>query len=708
MTFPAVPAIITVLLAFGADLTADPATWTFTDVTPDWETAVPITTKDGRSEGATQAEAAEATFALRCPDARYMPDDPRSIHWPDVVDGTPAWVILDAGEGDYDIVQGFVASWVPEWPSRNRSYCIVKVTVRGILDRLGRGTAPLTPPLQRAIVADAPAVAWGLGDGPNATQAASMLPGGTPMTVAGAPVFGETPGPVGTAGTALRIVTTGDTPLGSASARVSVGSGGWTIEGWGSAVMSSGASLAYAPIFGWETSGGTWPLWQANIVYNGLGWFLSVDSMTADGTISGPAGPSSTATIMDGSWHHFRLSIIQNGGNIDGSFWVDGALAQTWSEAGTAGTITRITTGRTESYWIGTDEVAVSSIAAWPGSSTADHWDAGNGYPGELASDRIARVCAEAGVSVDISPGDSHAMGPQPAGGLLAVLRECEAVDQGRLGEAGWGLSWRPLQDLLNQAVALTLTGSAKEVADPFAPVADLQRRRNEWTISRTGGSSSTWRDEADQKRRGQLGDSAEINCATDEDTLYQAQWRVGAGITRGMRYPSLSTDLGRHPGLIAAWQAMRVGDRVQATQPVSQHPLDSIDQIVEGRQQTVTPTTWKATMVTSPARPFDAFTVADLTLGRLEGDAQLAADIGPNTSVMGVTTTAVRLVQFVDHPEVFPISADLGGEKVTITDIVGSSSPQTIGVIRSVNGITKEHPAGEPLRIWRGGQLAL
>lgn len=54
------------------------------------------------------------------------------------------------------------------------------------------------------------------------------------------------------------------------------------------------------------------------------------------------------------------------------------------------------------------------------------------------------------------------------------------------------------------------------------------------------------------------------------------------------------------------------------------------------------------------------------------------------------------------------PVSLVIGGEEVTATTITGSTSPQTMTVTRSVNGISKAHPAGAEIRLKTPATLAL
>jgi hypothetical protein len=70
-------------------------------------------------------------------------------------------------------------------------------------------------------------------------------------------------------------------------------------------------------------------------------------------------------------------------------------------------------------------------------------------------------------------------------------------------------------------------------------------------------------------------------------------------------------------------------------------------------------------------------------------------------------TTTAAHSSDFPFDIEVINTGA-LSGERMTVTAITGSSSPQTFTVTRGVNGISVAHSSGATVRLWRPGQIAL
>jgi hypothetical protein len=718
-TFPATPAVGVLKVAFGADPATDPAGWTWTDITQYWEAAEPVTVSDGRSEGAVQAESLNAALTLNASDGALMPDDPRSPYWPHVDIGTPVWMTINAGSGVYDLIQGFISGLTPAWPGRSGHLCWVRVAITGTLARLGVGQSPLRLPLERAIRGDLALAHWPLDDPENSTQGASAASGAPAMGVIADPKWAQIDGPPGAPGKYV-LIREGDASLCNLYAQVPAAAAGeWAVEGWVyyTATAHTG-SYANCSVFSWMTSG-SYARWEIRVDESDAATptcSISVHFETPDAVYRFNSVGSSTP--RSGTWQHFRVTCHTSGSSTVVNWYVNGVAATPHTIASTtAGRVLAVSSpivlSWTESYAVQT--VALAHLAVYDSVAT-DHYPAGLGWAGETASARISRLCAEEGVRVTVTAGSSEPMGTQTSAKFLDLLRECEATDQGRLGETNFGLSYRPRSSLYAQVPALALDGSKGEIGDPFSPALDRQRLRNEFKISRKGGSSATWADITNQALRGRLDDSAEINTSTDEVLVHHAQWRTGYGVQVGMRYPALGLDLGRHPTLITAWMGLRLGDRVQGTQPVRQHPTDTIDQLVEGRSQTLRGLTrWTVTMVTSPARPYDVMIVQGAgNAGRLDTSASTLATLAPaaavgDTTVLSVTTSTGPLLSLkATYPADFPVVCDLGGEMVTVTNCTGGTSPQTVTVTRGGRGWTKAHPVGTPLKLWRAGQIAL
>jgi hypothetical protein len=55
-----------------------------------------------------------------------------------------------------------------------------------------------------------------------------------------------------------------------------------------------------------------------------------------------------------------------------------------------------------------------------------------------------------------------------------------------------------------------------------------------------------------------------------------------------------------------------------------------------------------------------------------------------------------------------YPVPITIGGEELNLTAVSGASSPQTFTVTRSINGVSKSHPAGAPVTLSRSAAIAL
>lgn len=78
---------------------------------------------------------------------------------------------------------------------------------------------------------------------------------------------------------------------------------------------------------------------------------------------------------------------------------------------------------------------------------------------------------------------------------------------------------------------------------------------------------------------------------------------------------------------------------------------------------------------------------------------ADSTLNTGYNTSAtsLQVAFTTNRWTTNAAH---FPFNIMIKREKMTVTNITGTTSPQTFTVTRSVNGVAKSHSAGEEVHL--------
>lgn len=358
-----------------------------------------------------------------------------------------------------------------------------------------------------------------------------------------------------------------------------------------------------------------------------------------------------------------------------------------------------------------------------------------NGYSGETAGTRFARLCTEEVVSyswrgslVDTEPVGGQGAGstnsttgqnlrlfvPSVSQTLLDLLYECEDADLGILYEArgDFGLEYRTRRDLYSQTPTLTLDYSLGQVAPPLEPVDDDQLTRNNITISRTNGLSA----EAEllagplstlDPSEGGVGDyqaQYTVNVASDDQLADIATFLLSLGTDDEARYPTVTVDLANPRFVTASLEsaafAVNMGDLIAIVNPKTGVTFDTIKQIVQGYTETLNVFQHEITFNTAPETPY--------RLAQVSATPAFKVDAATATLTFDYSATANSL--FIDNvnepwttdPTQMPIPITVAGELMNVTAISGTSSPQTFTVTRSINGVIKSQSAGTTVQIAR------
>lgn len=679
-------------LAFGANLTGNPASWVWTDVSAYALGSVSVTA--GRADEAFQTQPTQCTFRLNNTDARFSPRLPTSPYYPNVRRQTPVRVSLNPGTGYQQRFQGYIDVITPAWPAGNSQFAEVSVVASGSLRRLGQGSQPTVSALRHSILGDGPVEYWPLEDVSGSTQAASAVSGRPPLLPASSVNF---------AGDSTA------TPAGSVALPDLSGGGELNRSGLSTTLSSTGYAISFlmrtaaatsTPIR-WGMGSGTFDRARVDIL-NGVG--IQVNAFTSGGSSVGLV--SSANDYTDGKYHFVRIILTQSGGNIAAELWVDGAqIATNTSTTVTLGAPSWIQINPQGQSGGGGNVNGVGHVAIFNGTGTNAPSSTVAGLSGETASARVTRLCAEHFVSVSVTGTSATLMGTQTPDTFLNLLRECEAADFAILYDgAGPGLTYLALPARYNQAVTLALDCNRYQVKLPFAPVEDDQRVHNDWTVTRKGGSSARFADFAHIAANGSYPATATRNVQTDSGTMDQASQLVHIFTAEEMRVPTLTFDPLHSPELQTQWLATMLGERVTATNLPSQYPYSSTDQIVEGYTETWDSVTWSVTLNLSPYRPWEVFTIQDARLGRIETDGSTLS----SSATFGATSLSVASSGGLWDTGSAPFDVECEGEQITVTVVTGSSSPQTFTVTRSVNGVVKAHNSGAVVKLWRPGVLAL
>lgn len=612
---------------------------------------------------------------------------------------------------------GETPAFAPVWDASGKNVT-VPVEAAGILQRLSGPRAPERSPLYRSVSGVTPndyvpAAYWPMEDGPDADRFASNSPDVNAMTFVGtvSPASDETlPGSA-----ALPVFETGSAASFTVPAYADTGA--WVVQATvklsGSATVfalstdGTGARITMAANFGtgnfditvYDATGasvytGALPFVTANIT----GQWLSVCFGT-DG--SGTDQFNATYQIMGGS------TVFGFGDLISGRY---GRI--------TGGTVLA---GLTATASVG--HVAVFTDPAFSqGIDDVINARAMNGWAGETAGDRLARLCREHSIPFELigSAASTKTMGPQRIAKLVDLLFDCADVDQGILYEPrdAFGLAYRTGASLYNQSGGPAIDYTAGVLAPPFQPVEDDQLLLNDVTVTRINGSSGratvttgplSTQDPPDGV--GTIDSGPQVNLYRDSECEQLAGWLTHLGTWDEARYPvarfeMAAPDVASDAALTAGLAALDLGDVFTVTNLPSWQPPDPAGLMVQGTTEYVGDgKDWALSFNCVPSGPYKVFQMDDTALCRLEGDHALASSVTSTATSWSVKTNSGAVLTADDAQDGQQWMVE--GELVTVTDIAGTSSPQTVTVIRSVNGVVKAHGANAPIALYPAPYLA-
>lgn len=614
----------------------------------------------------------------------------------------PFSITVDDLEAEAVEFTGTVPEWPPRW-DKPRKDVTSPLVAAGILRRLQQGKSPLKDPITRMVLGQAGLIElWPFTDDSNATVAASALPGGIPAPVR-ALEFAQTTPPLDGAQQTAQV--TASTVV-SWQVRPHTATGTWGVVWFAQLPAPPAASTVIMSV----NATGTVRRWDVVLDsttmtllgYNAVGTQI-YSSAAAYGSLAIPP-----------MWIAFDLLVTQSGSNIDAKLLLYGVDPDNLNTAGffgttVAGTVGSPTGGRFEGS-LGYNEGRIGPIAVFnaePQFVSGTFFSASNGYVGESAAARIGRLCAEENVQVVVEPGDSEPCGPQRTAKFLDLLYAAADADLGVLYERGAGLAYRPRGARYNRAVELPLDFDAGDVAEPPEPTDDDQQLRNQWTITRDGGSSAVASDQESIDRNGLMDDSATLNVAADDVLPDHAGFRTRiSAYDEEYRWPSITLNLRRNPGQIRLWRAAKPWPRMTIGHEPDQVTGNAVDVTVVGYRNVLEPLGWTIELVCVPTRPWLVPEVDDDT-SRVDTDgSQLAADATSTATSLSVAVTDGPL--WTTDPDDFPLEVNISGIRITVTAISGSSSPQTWTVVRLVDGFDKDLSAGDAVRLWAPSYPAL
>lgn len=560
------PVTVQLMAAPGADPESDlslldPGDWV------DWSDRLigSVSWQVGRLGIATVSDPSELNCVLNNDDGYLTPGNNHSPWYPYIDKRTPVPLRLLLAMGDdtpAEQVTCFLKSLVLGFDTTG-DYAYVTIQAKGRLDWLDRIDAPVVSASESTVVTTDPVAYWPLTDATGATQAASGIPGGVPMTKSGSLKFGTGQGLPGQPNI-LNLGALKNT-IGSLHASIPAGTSesSWRVEFQLNWADLDATDDAIGP--NWTTAG-TITGWQ-------LYYRHSDDRLTLRYT------PSAGATVevntsktnpYDGVTRVYRLTADQNGTGVDVVLTIDGVTYLSTTIA--AQTLGRPVEAKLRSSFFfvsgydGSQAPAVGHYTFWApyAAPSSDTLLAASGYNGETAGDRLERLFTEAGLPIIIGDGDTIPMGIQQDGTFAAQVRECEAADAGLLHDGGpyGAIVYQTRTSRYNRNADLTLSITVdNQIADGFTGTMDDRDTLKGLTVTTTDGDSGTY---DDPDVRGGSRGSVQLNLFATQDPAQHAAWRVAIANTPELVHDALPLgDLAVEEDLLATWQATdRIGLR--------------------------------------------------------------------------------------------------------------------------------------------------
>lgn len=618
---------------------------------------------------------------------------------------------------DVDVRSIRFSGEVPEWPASvdvSGQDRYVDITAADPLRRLNSGAAPLHSALYRGTMAatPAPVAYWPFEDGSNAAQVTNVINPAAPLVPSSdVPKFANFTSFLCSAPIPLlnNAILTGTVPAYTDTGSVQVR---FLLH------VPSGELNNGDPIIQWNTTGSI-TAWQLQYLTGGDLQMVGYDQFGTAQVVQ--AG----GFAIDDELIRVDMNFTQSGGNINWQY----STLQVGSGTGSylTGTATGYTLGIITVMLVNGDAVMNnSSIGHLMINTTVMNIFAQsnqlNAYIGEDAINRLRRLCSEEGLDLGLYVGLYTStllpMGAQLPATLLTLLGECADVDGGMLlGSRNCvGLTYVRSSSLQNSSGSPVLTASYAnhEMQPPFQPVTDDQRVHNDITVSRTNGgkvelvqTTGTLSTAAPPSGVGTYPTSKTVNTQYDYQLLWVAGWLLAKGTADFERWASLefareSNEVVANAALSQALLNVVPGDKVQYTGMATRFGLyDTANQTVNQVAETINKFKHRIALTTVPEVIYHALVLDDAT-ARLDSDSSSTnGTMTTGATSVSVATTGAASVLWTTNAAHFPFDVLVGGERMTVTNITGASSPQTFTVTRSVNGVVKTHGIGESVRLF-------
>lgn len=612
---------------------------------------------------------------------------------------------------------------VNEWPSTSDvsdtdSYVTVTAQSRMRRDAIGD---PLKSILSRRVPGYRPRAYWPCEDGENSSRIYSPVGGVSPMSVANMAFAQDSSMP------ASDPLPTVATQSGAVVSRMSgpVRSGGST-TGWSVYFLYrlNSQPSSYASYMCVQGTGTVkdWRLQLSNAGSRILG-------LNADGTavVSHLIG---TGSDLFNQWILVRFYAQQSGGNVNwGISWTDiGGTAGSFDDsyAGTLGRVSSV--GSPPDGWNQlVDGLALGHISVWDAVSTGAYAAASTGdpligYAGEYLTDRLHRLAFENQIPITYRAKrqSGERVGAQPKASFLDIVQDAAKADGGILLDQRNRASYLYLAPswLTNRAPAIVLDyNQPGHVVGEFRPLEDGQYVENDATVSRSGGSSGRYEKtvgslnvgdpESDEDGIGRVAKQTTLNLFADEKTESLAAWRVHLGTWDQPRFPRLTVDARAILATVPGIASIDVGDVIKVTGIPERYSYGDVYLLVLGYSERLTQFEWQITFNCVPYGSWDT-AISGVSRVQASEHSTLAAAATSTATTLSVRSEAALWATSAAFPGDFPFDVLVDGERMTVTAVSGTSSPQTFTVVRSINGVVKAQPEDARVTVFAPSHVAL
>lgn len=656
-------------------------------------------TRGMRDEGG-QSDHATLRLLLNNRDGRFSPRNPVGAYYGLIGRNTPIRVSVPNGIGGKAYrFWGEVSAWPQMWDPTGTDVW-VELEASGILRRLSQG-----PPLENSPIFDAittPEISglrayWPCEDASGATEIASALVTGSPMTFLASPelatseIFGGSfalPTFTGAATTGSVPKYTDDPSATQVRFLLYIPPEG-TSDGNLIARIEQKEDISLSNYEAYEIFYNAPNGAYVGVVNPGS---LSINFRSLDGTTFG--GTLHHDVDLRGRAVRVSLELEESGTSVNVAF----RTLDLVSGAEVVVTQTRTTTQLTRCTKVlpfVSDLPGTPTAVGFPGAVMGhitvqdvitDIEDLGVRLDpgGETAGRRVQRLCAEEGVAFDgVGDLDSTVeMGGQGKLNRLSLMQECELADTGMLHEnlAVLGLVYRTRQSLENQDPQITLNYGGFNLSEVPLPIEDDRYVQNKVTVTVKEVSATYALEDGSALAAvqppagvGIYGTDLSLNLFDTDDAPDHAAWRVHLGTVDEARHPSISVNLAHSsftsdPALKQAVLGLRQGDRIQVTNPPSWLPPDAIDQIILGFEETVTHFEHRISFTCAPASPYTVG-VLDTVASRIDTDgSELMTAVSSSATSLSVVPKLGQTGRWTTDSAEVPWDIRMGGEVMTVT----------------------------------------